>query len=140
MQLVLNAFNCNPYKCRGDLWKGFYIQHEIVKCYRDIPTTEIKKLYDWSRMTIMALNNLPSDWTRRDIADRNTLSPGGSDGGTLCPGFPDPGCYPENHRKAPCKYSTTLSQLHNLHSDMFRGSALGHKTWQLLSSCQADAL
>jgi hypothetical protein len=53
------------------------------------------------------------------------LFPVDSGGGTLCPVFPDRGCYPENNNKASRKYSTTLYQPHNLRSQMFRGVHFG---------------
>jgi hypothetical protein len=44
------------------------------------------------------------------------LFPVDSGGETLCPVFPAQGCYPENNNKASRKYSTMLSQPHNLHT------------------------
>lgn len=81
---------------------------------------------------VTALNNVPFDWRRRDIAVRSMLFPVDSGGGTPCPVFPDRGCYPENNNKASRKYSTILSQPHNLRSEMFSGGALRHKICKLL--------
>jgi hypothetical protein len=51
----------------------------------------------------------PFDWRHRDIADRNMRFPGDSSDGTQCPGFLDPGCYPETQNKQKThKYSSIL--------------------------------